>query len=57
MKIKYPIEDPHTMSVEEVLQSFQSDVVAGISHALRAAAYAQARTRQRKKKSKSVLFR
>ena len=31
MKIKYPIEDPHTMSVEEVLQSFQSDVVAGIS--------------------------
>ena len=31
MKIKYPIEDPHTMSVEEVFHSFQTDAGAGIS--------------------------
>ncbi len=31
MEIKYPIENPHTLSVEEVLQVFQTDAVAGIS--------------------------
>ena len=31
MNIKYPIEDPHTLSVEEVLQSFQTDSDKGIS--------------------------
>lgn len=31
MEIKYPIEDPHTLSVEEVLQSFQTDADKGIS--------------------------
>lgn len=31
MKIKYPIEDPHTLSIEEVFHSFQTDADAGIS--------------------------
>ena len=31
MNIKYPLEDVHTLSVEEVLNSFQTDAVHGIS--------------------------
>ena len=31
MKIKYPIKNPHTLSVEEILQLFETDAVAGIS--------------------------
>ncbi len=30
MKIKYPIEAPHTLSVEDVFQSLQTDAVAGL---------------------------
>ena len=30
MKIKYPIKNPHALSVEEILQLFETDVVAGI---------------------------
>ncbi len=29
--MKYPIEDTHTLSVEEVLHSFETDSVGGIS--------------------------
>ena len=31
MNIKYPIEDTHTLSIGEVLQSLQTDVDKGIS--------------------------
>jgi P-type Ca2+ transporter type 2C len=31
MKIKYPIKNSHTLSVEEILLAFQTDAVAGIS--------------------------
>ena len=31
MKISYPINDPHTLSVEEVLQSFQTSKETGLS--------------------------
>ena len=31
MKISYPINDPHTLSVEEVLNSFQTNVETGLS--------------------------
>ena len=31
MNIKYPIEDTHSLSVEEVLHSFQTDAVMGIT--------------------------
>ncbi len=31
MKIKYPLKNPHTQSVEEILHLFQTDAVAGIS--------------------------
>lgn len=31
MEIKYPIENPHTLSVEDVLHVFQTDAVVGIS--------------------------
>jgi P-type Ca2+ transporter type 2C len=31
MNIKYPPEDPHTFSVEEILLAFQTDAIAGIS--------------------------
>jgi len=33
MKISYPINDPHTLSVEEVLHSFQTNVETGLSSA------------------------
>lgn len=32
MKIKYPILDPHTFSVEEILLAFQTDSKAGLSN-------------------------
>ncbi len=31
MSIKYPIENTHTLSVEEVVQSFQTDTIKGLS--------------------------
>ena len=31
MKIKYPIKNPHTLSIEEILHLFQTQVVVGIS--------------------------
>jgi len=31
MKIKYPPDDPHTLSVKEILQSFQTNAETGIS--------------------------
>ena len=31
MAINYPVENPHTLSVEEVLQAFQTDAIKGIS--------------------------
>lgn len=31
MKIKYPVADPHTFSVEEILLAFQTDSEAGLS--------------------------
>ena len=31
MKIKYPLSDPHTFSVEEILQEFQTDATSGLS--------------------------
>jgi len=31
MKIKYPIKNAHTLSVEEILRMFETDAVAGIS--------------------------
>ena len=31
MKIKYPPDDPHTLSVAEILQSFQTNAETGIS--------------------------
>ena len=30
MKIKYPLKNPHTLSVEDILRMFQTDAVAGI---------------------------
>jgi len=32
MKIKYPLSDPHTFSVEEILHEFQTNAISGISH-------------------------
>ena len=31
MKIKYPIENPHTLSIEEIFQTAQTDVNQGLS--------------------------
>ena len=33
MKIKYPFQNPHTFSVEDILHSFQTDGTAGLSQA------------------------